>query len=73
MGYFRCKRGLRQGDALSPLLLALATDVLSAMFNYALRSKVLIGVQLDHSENICHLQYADDLIISYNQINPLYL
>jgi len=62
-GYIRCKRGLRQGDPLSPLLFAIAADSLSAMFSHAIKSKVLIGVPLDHSNSICHLQYADDLII----------
>lgn len=33
------------------------------MFTHALSSKVLVGVPLDQDENICHLQYADDLII----------
>lgn len=62
-GYIHCKRGLRQGDPLSPLLFALAGDVLSAMFTHTLKSKVLVGVPLDQNENICHLQFADDLII----------
>lgn len=62
-GYIHCKRGLRQGDHLSPLLFALAADALSAMFNHALISRVLIGVHLNNSESVCRLQYADDLII----------
>lgn len=36
---------------------------LRAMFNHGLRTKVLAGIQLDQTDNICHLQYADDLII----------
>lgn len=33
------------------------------MFNHGLRTKVLAGIQLDQTDNIFHLQYADDLII----------
>lgn len=33
------------------------------MFTHALRSRTLVGFPLDHSDSICHLQYADDLII----------
>lgn len=62
-GYIWCKRGLRQGDPLWPLLFALAVGVLSAMFNHAIRSKSLIGVQLNQSNRIYNLQYTDDLII----------
>ncbi|XP_039138867.1 uncharacterized protein LOC120276209 [Dioscorea cayenensis subsp. rotundata] len=61
--YIRCRRGLRQGDPLSSLLFALVVDVLSAMFFHALRSKVLFGVPLNQFDSICHLQYADDLLI----------
>lgn len=62
-GYFRCKRGLRKGDPLSPFLFALPANVFSTMFNHAFTSKALIGVKLDQSKSICHLQYANDLII----------
>lgn len=63
-GYVRYRRGLRQGDPLSPLLFVLAVDVLSSMFNNALNSGILYGVPIGESgTKMCHLQYADDLLI----------
>ncbi|XP_039134368.1 uncharacterized protein LOC120271757 [Dioscorea cayenensis subsp. rotundata] len=62
-GYVRYQRGLRQGDPLSLLLFVLVADVLSSMFNHALTSHILYGVPLGNFGNVCHLQYADDLII----------
>lgn len=63
-GYVRYHRGLRQGDLLSPLFFVLVVDVLSTLFNNALNSGVLHGVMLgDSGIKMCHLQYADDLLI----------
>lgn len=62
-GHVRYQKGLCQGDTLSPLLFVLAMDVLSSMFSHALTSRVLFGVPLGDFKTVCHLQYADDLII----------
>lgn len=62
-GYVRYRRGLRQGDPLSPLLFILVTDVLSTMFGNALKSRILYGIPLGHAKKICHLQFANDLLI----------
>lgn len=38
-------------------------DVLSGMFNHDLNSNILFGVPLGYHGRMCHLLYADDLII----------
>lgn len=62
-GYIHYRRGLRQGDPLSPLFFVLVTDVLSSLFTHALSSKILVGVHLGELGNKCNLHYADDLLI----------
>ena len=63
--YFTCKRGVRQGDPLSPFLFLLVGDVLCKMFNKG-RSHSLIqglGPRLDTGVKITNCHYADDTIL----------
>lgn len=61
--YTRYLRGIRQGYLLSPLFFALVSNVLSLMFNHALEYGVLVGIPLGHFGKMCHLQFADDLLL----------
>ncbi|XP_073360718.1 uncharacterized protein [Aegilops tauschii subsp. strangulata] len=60
---FRCKKGVRQGDPVSPLLFVLAADLLQTVINDMFRSGIL------HLPIPCHdldypvIQYADDTLI----------
>jgi hypothetical protein len=61
---FHCKRGVRQGDPLSPLLFVLAADLLQSLVNRAkdmglLRVPIDVGYTLDFPI----IQYADDTLL----------
>lgn len=67
VGYFSSRRGLRQGDPLSPYLFLLVMEVLSQMIKTAVRSGWIKGFKMEgHSGNnieISHSLYADDTLL----------
>ncbi|XP_057786281.1 uncharacterized protein LOC131003750 [Salvia miltiorrhiza] len=63
-GYFECSRGVRQGDPLSPILFALAEDVLSRIFLDAGNRGLIAGMRFSRSLSFpSHLLYADDVLL----------
>ncbi|XP_056841874.1 uncharacterized protein LOC130495007 [Raphanus sativus] len=62
-GYFKGKRGLRQGDPLSPYLFVIAMNYLSLMLDKEARSGYLSYHHQCHKTRLTHLSFADDLLI----------
>jgi len=73
---FHCKREVRQGDPLSPLLFVLVADFLQTILNSARSDHLLsLPVTLSEDEDFPILQYADDTLIflngDLNELNSL--
>ncbi|WMV19159.1 hypothetical protein MTR67_012544 [Solanum verrucosum] len=66
-GFFPSKRGLRQGDPLSPFLFILAMGGLSDMLKTAQSNNMIRGFWTNDSDtrglSISHLQYVDDTLV----------
>jgi hypothetical protein len=61
---FICKRGVRQGDPLSPLLFVLATDFLQTIVNKAWQMGVMKHpLSEDFGGDYPIVQYADDTLL----------
>ena len=67
---FSIKRGLRQGDPLSPFLFILVMKGLHCALSTAVSSNLIHGINLGSPDlTLSHLFYADDVIIT-TEWNP---
>uniref|UniRef100_A0A251UDF3 Putative RNA-directed DNA polymerase, eukaryota, Reverse transcriptase zinc-binding domain protein n=1 Tax=Helianthus annuus TaxID=4232 RepID=A0A251UDF3_HELAN len=61
---FKCSKGIRQGDPISPFLFILVMEALSYMFDKEKSEGLLVGIQTPRNGPVVsHLFYADDAII----------
>jgi hypothetical protein len=61
---FHCRRGVRQGDPLSPLLFVLAADLLQTIINSAMHRGILtLPIKERCGSNFPIVQYADDILL----------
>lgn len=57
------RRGLRQGDPLSPYIFVLVKDVLSKMISKASRDNKLFGIKFNYyCPRLSHILFADDVL-----------
>lgn len=65
-GFFKWKKGLRQGDSISPYLFIMIMEVLSRLLNKAQIENKFRLHPLCNSPRITHLLFADDLLVFSN-------
>lgn len=60
--WIKTKRGLRQGDPLSPYLFILVAEGLARLMNKAVKSHLIRGVGPNSESKVAFIQYADDTV-----------
>lgn len=69
--YFSCKRGLRQGDPMSPFLFDLVADALHKLLSNAQLMGIIKGLgNFPNSSKILNLHFADDTLL-FLEADPL--
>jgi hypothetical protein len=62
--FFYCRRGVRQGDPLSPLLFVLAVDLLQSILDKTKDVGILkLPIRVGYTDDFPIIQYADDTLL----------
>jgi Reverse transcriptase (RNA-dependent DNA polymerase) len=72
--YFQYKRGLRQGNSLSPFLFDLITDALCQILKRGRDAGFIqgLGLELNNGHKIINFYYADDIIFLFTSRLSVY-
>ncbi|XP_022032934.1 uncharacterized protein LOC110934047 [Helianthus annuus] len=67
---FKCEKGMRHGDPISPFIFLLVMEALSCMLDKAKEEGILKGIKTPNDgPSISHLLYADDAIILWDWLS----